>query len=106
MYDVGMSAALLQLRSDGCPAGNDGDAVPAPAQLLLGPGRTWPAESCWARAQIRIGGQWQPARIERWRLRLGSLRWSAEVTWQGEDGRPVSGWYLCHPAGLRLLGGC
>ncbi|MEY9848278.1 hypothetical protein ABH940_005379 [Streptacidiphilus sp. BW17] len=79
--------------------------MPAPAALLTGPGRTWPAEAHWARAQIRVGGQWRSARIERWRLRLGSLRWSAEVTWQDEEGRAVSGWYLCHPAGLRLRDG-
>lgn len=101
-----MSTALPRPRPERLHLGNDdGDATPAPAVLLTGPGRTWPAEARWARAQIRVGGQWRPARIEHWRLRLGSLRWSAQVTWQGEDGLPVGGWYLCHSAGLRLRGG-
>ncbi|MGA5704562.1 hypothetical protein [Peterkaempfera bronchialis] len=82
-----------------------GDAVPAPARLLTGPGRSWTAEARWTRAQIRVGGRWRPARIERWRLRQGSLRWSARITWQTDDGRAVTGWYLCERTGVRPLGG-
>ncbi|WP_030458491.1 hypothetical protein [Kitasatospora sp. NRRL B-11411] len=101
-----MSTALPHPRTGSRTLGNaDGDALPAPAALLIGPGRTWPAEARCARAQIRVGGQWRPARIEHWRLRLGSLSWSAQVSWHDEDGHPVSGWYLCHRTGLRLLGG-
>ncbi|WP_354637763.1 hypothetical protein [Kitasatospora camelliae] len=78
-----------------------GDAVPAPAALLAGPGRTWVAEPRWRRVEIRIAGEWRPGRIERWRLRQGSMHWVARVRWG--PGARDQGWYLYTPDALRQL---
>ncbi|MFE3396105.1 hypothetical protein ACFXI0_25180, partial [Kitasatospora indigofera] len=50
------------------------DAVRAPRELLSGPGRTWTAEARWRRVEVRLGGRWRPAVVERWRLHHGSTR--------------------------------
>ncbi|MET9611658.1 hypothetical protein [Kitasatospora indigofera] len=54
-----------------------GDVVRAPRELLSGPGRTWAAEARWRRVEVRFGGRWRPAVVERWRLHHGSTRWIA-----------------------------
>ncbi|WP_206743466.1 hypothetical protein, partial [Kitasatospora sp. MBT63] len=67
-----------------CPGVDDRrrpDAVPAPGELLVGPGRSWVAEECWRRVEIRVGGCWRPGRVERWRLRQGVTDWVALIRW-------------------------
>ena len=103
MYDRVMSAAPLHPCHHDPALRDSADAVPAPARLLAGPGRSWDAEARWGHAQIRVGGRWHVARVERWRLRLGDRRWSAWVAWEDEDGLTVGGWYLCGGPGMRTF---
>lgn len=96
--DGSMSTASLYLPPATRSLGNElGDAVPAPRDLMDGPGRSWRAEPQWTQAQIRIGGHWRQARVERWRLRVGSIRWVAQITWQADTGQRVGGWYVLGP---------
>jgi hypothetical protein len=73
--------------------------VRAPAELLSGPGRSWAAEPRWRRVEIRLGGRWRPAVLERWRLHQGSMRWVALVRWG--TGRGERAWVLHEPATVR-----
>ncbi|MET9615376.1 hypothetical protein [Kitasatospora indigofera] len=76
-----------------------GDVVRAPLELLSGPGRTWAAEARWRRVEVRLGGRWRPAVVERWRLHHGSTRWIALLRWG--PGPLERDWVLYEPATVR-----
>ncbi|MFI9788526.1 hypothetical protein ACIHEI_34180 [Kitasatospora sp. NPDC051984] len=78
-----------------------GDAVEAPASLMSGPGRSWQTEPRWRWVEIRLGGQWLPGRVERWRLHQGSPQWVALVRW-GPD-LLAWAWYLYDPETIRQV---
>jgi len=81
------------------PDHQPGDAVRAPRELMSGPGRSWDAEPRWRWVEIRLGGEWRPGRVERWRLHQGSTCWVALVRWGPET---LSwGWYLYSPDTVR-----
>jgi len=66
---------------------------------MSGPGRSWDAEPRWRWVEIRLGGEWRPGRVERWRLHQGSTCWVALVRWGPET---LSwGWYLYSPDTVR-----
>ncbi|MFD9124061.1 hypothetical protein [Kitasatospora sp. NPDC059571] len=76
-----------------------GDAVRAPRELMSGPGRSWDAEPRWSSVEIRIGGLWRPARLERWRIHQHHRQWVALVRW-GPDTQDW-GWFLYETQTLR-----
>ncbi|MET8630286.1 hypothetical protein ABZW30_42380 [Kitasatospora sp. NPDC004669] len=94
-----MTSAVPFSRPHGHPDHRPGDAERAPRALMSGPGRSWDTEPRWRWVQIRLGGQWRPGRVERWRLHHGSTTWVALVRWG--PGPDAWGWYLHHPHAIR-----
>ncbi|GAA2836691.1 hypothetical protein [Kitasatospora aburaviensis] len=76
-----------------------GDAVRAPQALMTGPGRIWEAEPRWQWVEIRVGGEWIPGRLERWRLHQGSREWVALVRYG--TATLDWGWFLYDAATVR-----
>ncbi|MFJ4184132.1 hypothetical protein [Kitasatospora sp. NPDC089509] len=74
-------------------------AAPVPSEMLLGPGRTWAAEARWAQVEVLLDGQWLPARVERWHLRQGDLRWMAQIRWAPDA--DAHAWVFYEPSAVR-----
>ncbi|MFF3598021.1 hypothetical protein [Kitasatospora indigofera] len=89
----------VPLPRPGRPDRQPADAVRAPRELLSGPGRTWAAEARWRRVEVRLGGRWRPAVVERWRLHHGSTRWIALLRWG--PGTQERDWVFYEPATVR-----
>ncbi|WP_190215537.1 hypothetical protein [Kitasatospora indigofera] len=53
----------------------------------------------WRIVEVRVGGRWRPAVVERWRLHHGSTRWIALLRWG--SGPQERGWVLYDPATVR-----
>ncbi|MET9615423.1 hypothetical protein [Kitasatospora indigofera] len=83
----------------GRPEPLPGDVVRAPLELLSGPGRSWAAEARWRRVEVRLGGRWRPAVVDRWRLHHGSTNWIALLRWGPGPGERA--WVLYEPATVR-----
>ncbi|MGW6917618.1 hypothetical protein ACWGB8_27870 [Kitasatospora sp. NPDC054939] len=98
-----MTAAVPFSRPHRSPERHQGDAEPAPRELMTLPGAHRDVRR-WRLVEIRLGGHWRPAVLTVWRRPPGGTGWVVHVAW-GEDapGRENWGWFLFDDQRIRPL---